>query len=128
MGYNRAKQEMRKVVFVIALFAGLALASIGLKASDANEHLKASKTEITNDDGWDYYTTVALYHRIKDDKSTYLDRYNYVKYTVERRSTCGEKEFRVIFDKTPYIVRSSGYDEYPYCFDVPGYGTFYFRM
>ncbi len=119
---------MKKKVILIALFTGLALGSSVLQAFDANAQVKNNKTkiEIINDDGWEYYTSVQLFHKHRD----YVGFYSYSlgKYEVQRRTTCGEKEFRVIFDKTPYIVRSSGYEDFPYCFNVPGYGTFYFVM
>lgn len=117
---------MKKVFMAIAVLTGLVASGMVFSSFTISNKTEATPSVIEIlDDGWEYYTSVGLMTLSRNGE---FNPYNLTQYEVQRRAWCGEKEYRIIFNKTPYIVRRSGNEDYPFCFDVRGYGTFYFRM
>lgn len=113
---------MKKIIGVIlSLAAVVTLSSFVIAHNGNNSTTFKQETLSVNDDGWEYYTTVTAYAYEKKSGEWVYTRVERKNLEVQRRMSCGEREFRIKYlqygqPRWFTVSKSSPVDGYSYCF------------
>ena len=114
---------MKKIVFCIMIFACINTYQTNIFATTTS----ANATSMSYEDGsWEDWTSgvKAKEFNARTKESTGCAAYN---CKVQRRKSCGEREYRINYSGTWYPVSPSPIEGYSYCFYY-GSSVFCFNM
>ena len=116
----------------MAVLTGMVAGGMVFSSFTAPKQEVKSETSavVLNDDGWEDWTVVTAIIYDKDRNGEWARR-PYVpgqkNLKVQRRTWCGEPEYRIAYDGTWYHVSKSPTSDYSYCFYYE-YSAFCFDM